>query len=70
MSARQDDNFRQMLRNLDVRRATPRVVVITAKDVRHVELVAERRRQGLRSKIRDAGVVGRIAGMVSRQAAK
>jgi hypothetical protein len=60
MSARQDDNFRLMLRRL----ATPRVVTLTDADMRKVRYAAQRRRQGLPARIRDVGVVRTVAGLI------
>lgn len=64
MSARDDDNFRQMLRALPMRGATPRVVEFSAGDVVRVEEAIKRHRKGLPRTIRDRGVVGRIAALL------
>jgi hypothetical protein len=61
--SREDDNFRQALRALPIRGATPRVVELTDEDMRKVRWAAARRRQGFGSQIRDLPVLGRVAAL-------
>lgn len=68
MSARQDDNFRQMLRGLPRRGAskgaTPRVVDMGPHTLIHMNAVKARRRQKLGVKVSDASVLQRVASLV------
>lgn len=72
MTAREDNNFLESLRALEVRGATPRVagtatarvITLTGEDVRKVRWAASRRRQGLPSQIRDATLLGRVVGLI------